>query len=239
MPTNAFKLNPALQEQWKSALSELASIRKASSPESVQNLVLQSARRFVKNVADITPPASGKADGAAKKAGENAIISDLLKLALPTQAPEVSRAQAREIFTSATEFVEVHARAFTKGDVNPRNRREKLLVERRDFDRIARQLMSRVGWLAAGLNAAAARLGFSLPAWIKRHGAKYGKIEVLATSAGLRVRILQDVPFVDGVRGYARKWNFALNKEITSIRKQTQAIFARKAARARARLARR
>ncbi len=234
--SKGFKLNPRFQQQWREAISELAAIGKKSDPESVQKLVTLSARRFVKNVADITPPARGTADSSAKRAGENAIVSDLLKIALPVGG--VSRSAARDTLASAEELLAAHARAIGKADgrVNPRSRKEKLLVLQSDFRRVLTDLQKRVGWLAAGLNAAATRLGASLPAWIKRHGAKYGVIEVQESAHGIRIRIGQNVPYADNARGYARQWNFALQKEITALLNQVKAIHASNGKRARAKL---
>jgi len=237
MATTGFKLNPQAQAKWRAALAELAALTKKDNPEGIHQLAILSARRFVKNVASVTPPAHGSLGGEAKKAGESAILSDLLKLAIPAQALGGGRA-SKEAFASAQDLLEAHARARigSAGRVNPRNRKEKLLVAVADFNRVLAQVQKNVGWLAAGLNAAASRLGFSLPAWIKRHGEKFGKIMVRANANGILIRITQNVSFVDNVRGYARQWNFALNKETAALIKQVKAIHARNASRARNKL---
>lgn len=218
---------------------------KKEDPESIQKLVTLSARRFVKNVADVTPPAIGKADSLAKKRGEAAVLRDLIKIALPvTVAGNAQSARAaRETLATAEQIITAHAgaRVGGAGRVDRRQRqnrgREELLTSRAEFNRALKILQSRVGWLAAGLNAAAARLGAPLPAWIKRHGSKFGRIQIRASKFGLAVRIVQDVPFADDVQGYPRRWDFALQKEIKSLVNQAKAIFAKKAARAKARLA--
>lgn len=235
--TVTFRLDPNAQRKWRAAMQELASITKKEDPESLHKLVTLSARRFVKNVADITPPSSGKADSKAKQAGEKAILADLLRIALPAVASGPARI-AREVFTSAEELIAAHARAVSKntGRVNPRNRRDKLLVSQATFNSVLRTLQKRVGWLAAALNVAAAKLGFRLPSWIARHGERFGKIEVLPSGAGLKVRIIQNVPYADNVRGYATKWNFALRKEANGLVAQVKAIMARKGAKARSHL---
>ena len=233
----SFRLNPALQAQWRAAIGELASIAKKDDPESIQKLVTLSARRFVRNVADITPPATGKADSIAKKRGEAAILRDLLKIAIPTTVAGPSHA-AREVLASAEDLLTAHATALSAGTVDRRKVHDKLFVSPTTFNRVLALLQKRVGWLAAGLNAAAARLGASLPAWIKRHGNRFGRIEVHPSRHGLRIRIIQNVPFADDVKNYARHWNFALQKEIASLTRQARAIFERKAGRAKARLRR-
>lgn len=234
----SFKPNPKAVPNWKAAIQELASVTKKENPQGLQRLALQSAKRFVKNIADVTPPASGKADPSAKKRGENAILGDLLKIAMPTTAAGVSRAKAKEIFASAEELMQAHARAVggSSGRVNPRGRKHKLYVSQTTFNSVFKTLSSRVGWLAAGLNAAAAKLGFGLPAWIKRHGSKFGKISVVATRTGIRIRIIQNVPFADGVKGYKGRWEWAFGKEVRTLQRMVMAGYQRGAKRAQSRL---
>lgn len=229
-----FRLNPAATAAYQRGFRELRSVMGKNDPESIQKLGMQSAKRFVKNVVDITPPATGRADTSARQRGELAILDDLLKIALPAQAEGVTRAKAKELFASAEELLEVYARARapSTGRVNPRNRKERLLVEQREFQRALKEIQKRVGWLAAALNAAAAKLGFRLPSWISRHGSKYGSIEVLSGSSGIKIRIIQNVPFADNVQGYSRKWNFALEKETKALANQVKAIVQKKARKA-------
>jgi hypothetical protein len=232
-----FRLNPEFTKRWQAAIHELAAVAKKESPENIHKLVTLSARRFVKNVANITPPATGLADSSAKKRGEAAILVDLLKLAIPATVAGSARA-AREALTTAEELMAAHERARrgAAGRVNPRNRKEKLFVSQSTFNRVLTALQARVGWLAAGLNAAAERLGFHLPAWIRRHGQRFGAIEVAATASSIRVRVVQNVPYADDVRGYARRWDFALLKEIHALEAQVKAIHQRATHRARGHL---
>lgn len=238
MSQDVFRVNPALQREWQAAMGEMLSIAKASDPESVHKLITYSARRFVKNIAEVTPPGhQGVTGTAAKKAGQQTILGDLLKLAIPTTHTG-SRRQAAEVLASAEKLMTAHAAAFVGGRKRGRSRAEKLFVSQATFNRVLAVLQARVGWLAAGMNAAAARLGIRLPGWIARHGAKYGSIEVHPNKYGLRVRIIQNVPFADDVQGYPRRWNAALNKEISALQNQVTAIWAKKTARAKARLKR-
>jgi len=238
MSTRVFKLNPNVRAQWRAAMDELRAITKKDDPESVHKLVTDSAKRFVKNVAAVTPPASGALNSQAKAAGEQAILTDLLKLAVPVTITG-SRKAASEVLAGAQDLLALHerARSGAQGRVNPRNRREKLFMENGTFNRVVAQLQKKVGWLAAGLNAAATKLGFSLPAWIKRHGAAFGSIEVQASDHGIRIRIIQNVPYADHVHDYERHWDFALLKEVTSLRGMVKAIYERKHAKARKHLA--
>lgn len=98
------------------------------------------------------------------------------------------------------------------------------IVTKADYNRFKRFMKTYVGFLAAGLNVAAAKLGSSLPQWIKRHGTPFGSISIKATVSGITIRILQNVPFVDAVRGDAAKWNWALAKEAKGLVSQASVI---------------
>lgn len=237
MAKSGFRLNPELQKKWAAAMNDLRSISKKDDPASIQKLALQSGKRFIKNVASVTPPATGELSADAKKRGEEAILADLLKIALPVTAVGTSKA-VKAALATADDLAAAHdrARANAAGRVNPRGRKEKIVVSMTTFNQVLRTLQSRVGWLAAGLNAAAERLGFSLPAWIKRHGQKFGRIMVRITNVGIFIRVTQNVPFADDVAGYPRRWNFALEKEITALQKQVKVIFDKKAAKAKEKL---
>lgn len=225
-----FKLNDKTMGEFRAAFRNLAAVTGKTDPDSLQKLALLSARRFVKNVASVTPPASGSLDSTAKKQGEETILSDLFRIALPVQAVGSTRA-AKEVLTSAAELLAAHQRAKdgNTGRVNPRNRKEKLLVAQTDFNRVVKELQGRVGWLAAGLNAAAAKLGFSLPAWIKRHGEKFGKIEIHQSVDAIKIRITQNVPYEDKVKNSRRHWDFALTKEVNALVNQAKAIVKKRA----------
>lgn len=229
-----FRPNPKALPAFRAALSEYAALTKKDTPDGIAALMRQSAKRIVKNIVDITPPASGKADGAAKKAGENAIVGDLLKLAQPVEG--ITRRQAKDVLASADDLMQLHARSLaSNGRVNPRSRREKLQVLSQDFTRVAALLGKRVGWLAAGLNAAAGKLGFKLPAWIARHGQKFGIIEINFTETRFHIKIGQNVPYADNVNGYARKFDFAFQREVQSLQRMIKVVADKAARKARAR----
>ncbi len=222
-----FRSDPAARSSLRHALNELAKLTDKDDSEGMQQLVRQSARRFVKNVAAITPPATGTLDHAAKRRGEAAILGDLLKLAIPVSGELVSRRGARAILASAEQLLAANIasrRGTPGGRVNPRNRR-KLLISQRDFTRVAKRLQGNVGMLAAGLNAAAEALGFRLPAWIARHGARYGSISVTASEASIRIRIVQAVPFADDVAGYRARWEAAYARELRTVQQMMEVLW--------------
>lgn len=232
----AFKPNPRAVPQFRAAMGELAALMKRDNAAGLQKLLRQSAGRFVRNAVDITAPAQGKADRGAKKRGELRILGDLLRIAQPVAG--LSKKQALGTLSQATDLLALHARsrASRTGRVNPRSRKNKMLIEQREFVRAATRLQARVGWLAAGLNAAAQKLGVPLPAWIRRHGNKFGRIEVQFTATRLRIRIVQNVPYTNNVSGYARKWNHAFEREVRTIRAMVSVLHRKGVERARVRL---
>ncbi|MEQ1862644.1 MAG: hypothetical protein ABMA13_22215 [Chthoniobacteraceae bacterium] len=228
-----FTLNKDTVAAYKKAFREMAAVMGKNDPESLQKLALLSGRRVVKNIVDITPPAKGKADASARKRGEQAILNDILRIAIPVTA--TSAKKAGQTIADGEQLAETYRRSLVRGGgssghrVNPRSRKHRLLVRRDEFMAFAKLIHGYVGWLCAGLNAAASKLGFKLPQWITRHGQKYGKIEIKSSPSGIRIRFLQDVPFADAVAGYARKWNWALQKEVKALLNQAKAVVRKRA----------
>src|SRR6185436_20843020 len=56
------------------------------------------------------------------------------------------------------------------GRINPRNLKQAYPVDASALRALKRDLLKRVGELAAGWNAGAQKLGVKLPAWVARHG---------------------------------------------------------------------
>lgn len=183
-------------------------------------LMKGAARGFVKDIVAITPPASqGSSGAAAKKAGENAVLGDVLKLAQPVVA--VGRGAQKQL-VSATELLAAHARSRNgaNGRVNPRSRKEKLLVAQQVAVRVITQLQKRVGWLAAGWNKAASHLGVRLPAWVRRHGDSYGEVKAEVTATKFRLELGNVVRFVGNVRDYGRRVQRALDYQANKLDRQ-------------------
>lgn len=220
----SWKPNARFLPAFRAAMGEYAHLAKKDSPDGVAQLMKQSAARIVRNIVDITPPASGKADTAAKKRGEGAIVADLLKLAQPVQAVNITRAQRRELFISADELLALHQRAAKQLGRPTRRGGRRVEVEMRDFARVAAILGKRVGWLAAGLNAAAGQLGVRLPSWISRHGTKYGVIKIAFTERRFTIRIGNDVPYATNAKDYARKFDFAFQREVRTLQQMVGAL---------------
>ncbi len=65
---------------------------------------------------------------------------------------------------------------------------------------LKRDLLKRVGELAAGWNAGAQKLGVKLPAWVARHGSKRSSAAVLNTFRVFRIILTNAVKYVTNVR---------------------------------------
>ncbi len=243
----SWKPNPQALKNFHAAFGEYARAMKKDNPDGIPKLMQKAARVFVREMADVTPPAQIRAknpdikddkgltgaDSTAKKRGENAIVSDLLKLAQPVDG--ITRSQARGVLSEAQDLLDAHARAVNGvGRVNPRNRKQKLQVLSADFTRISAMLGKRVGFLAAGLNAAASKLGFSLPAWISRHGTKFGIIQIEFTASRFFIRIGQNVPYASNVKGYGRAFNYAFAAIAKSLQREIHGRAGRLAEKAKA-----
>ena len=222
---------------------------KKNNPDGIPKLMEKAARAFVRAIADVTPPAQVRApdpnikddkgatgaDSTAKKRGENAIVSDLLKLAQPVDG--ITRTQARGILATAEDLLQAHKRAVNNvGRVNPRGRKQKIQVLSADFIKVSALLGKRVGFLAAGLNAAAQKLGFKLPAWISRHGDNFGSIQIQFTATRFYIAVGQKVPYARNVKGYERAFNYAINAVTKSLLREIKGRAERLAKRASARL---
>ncbi len=77
-----------------------------------------------------------------------------------------------------------------------------------------------VGILAAGWNAAAAKLGVNLPAWIKRHGTGEGSIEIVISNRGIHITMRNAVKFADNVEGYNRRIQAAVNYQTAATERR-------------------
>ena len=175
------------------------------------------AKGFIREVINITPPASGKADSSAKQAGEAAIRSDLAKIMKP-----VRPGKGRQL--ESAETIWRRLRVSGTGRVNPRNLKTLYPVAFADYRALQKRLLSEVGLLSAGWNAAAAQLGAAVPAWIKRHGNSRGSIKVSVYSGGMTIRMINSVEFSDNVKDLDRQIQFALKVQTNKMQRQMDAI---------------
>ena len=215
---------------------------KALAPQmkkSRRELAEEAARGFVKEVVAITPPASkGKRGSGAKKAGEGAIIADLARVMVAAarrkgvtlgdpaeiDAP-ASLQNALRVVQEAACAARIHRRLRDPhtGRINPRNLKAPYPVDASALRALKRQLLARVGELAAGWNAGAEKLGVKLPAWVARHGSKRSSAAVINTFRVFRIILTNAVKYVTNVESYDRRIQSAIN--IQGKRMQRRAEF--------------
>src|SRR5438093_12671996 len=158
--------------------------------KSRRELTEQAARGFVKEVVAITPPAGkGKKASAAKKAGEQAIKSDLARVMIAVRA-------ARNVTLQEPRAIHQRLRDLRTGRINPRNLKKPYPVDASALRSFQNELLKLVGELAAGWNAGAQKLGVKLPAWVSRHGPQRSAIDVTNTARLFRIILTNAVKYV-------------------------------------------
>lgn len=84
-----------------------------------------------------------------------------------------------------------------------------------------KSVLARVGLLASGWCAAAARLGLALPAWITRHGSSRGFIVERIGAYSISITIANRVPFAGEVYGIERRMQSALDNRAKQLERVT------------------
>lgn len=181
-------------------------------------LTRMAAKGFVKDVISISPPASKGITGqAAKKRGEAGIVADVAKLLIPAQNPTGANAKARG------ELWQFHKAHFRGGRVRIADA-ERAVARPQDIAWLVRTLQKLVGWLAAGWNAGAVKLGVTVPAWVKRHGSRFGEHEITVTATRVRIELSNTVGFVGDVKAYDRRVQAAINYQGKKMQRQSDAL---------------
>ncbi|MEQ1861995.1 MAG: hypothetical protein ABMA13_18915 [Chthoniobacteraceae bacterium] len=189
--------------------------------KSRRDLAEEAARGFVKEIVAISPPASkGKRGSAAKKAGEGAIIVDLARVMI---------AAARRKGVTLGDPAEIHKRLRDQrtGRINPRNLKHPYPVDASALRALKRDLLKRVGELAAGWNAGAQKLGVKLPAWVARHGSGRSEVTVLNTFRVFRIILTNAVKYVSNVDAYDRRIQSAINIQGRKMQRKAEFLLAR------------
>ena len=183
-------------------------------------LVEQAAKGFVKNVVAITPPASKGVSGSkAKQQGEQAIKSDLARIMVAT-----ARKKDRDARAAVASPEELHRRFRDKrtGRVNPGGLKSPYRVSKSELLALQRRLLKEVGWLSAGWNEGALKLGVRLPAWVSRHGSGRGSVSIINSGATFRITIANEVGFVGSVKGFSRRVQSAIDLQANAMRRQAE-----------------
>jgi len=189
--------------------------------KSRRELTEQAAKGFVKEVVEITPPGgSGRRGNAAKKTGEAAIQYDLGRVMIAARARKnVTLQDPREIHQ--------RFRDLRTGRINPRNLKQPYPVDASALRSLQQELIARVGKLAGGWNAAAAKLGVKLPSWVSRQGGGRGAMTVVDSFRLFRITIINAVKYVNSVADYERRIQSAITIQANKMRRQAEFLLTR------------
>lgn len=175
------------------------------------------ARGFVKDIIAVTPPSMGKANKESQQRGATAVARDIRKVyqtpgglyqlikAKDTRAAAgfwqavrqkdwqranqiARRFSLPELIDFGSDDGTLHQSRRRQGKVTGRQA-SATVREQRYLKAYIKQQQTRVGLLAAGFNAAAARLGVKPPRWIARHAATIGTIRVKQTASTFAITI--------------------------------------------------
>ena len=86
---------------------------------------------------------------------------------------------------------------------------QRMVVSASAFERYKKFIFKEVGMLAGGFNDAAAKLGVSLPAWIKRHGTGRGVCQVKTGPNSFSIKITNSVKYA-GANDLKRRMIYVL-----------------------------
>ncbi|XHR30914.1 MAG: hypothetical protein ACFUZC_10185 [Chthoniobacteraceae bacterium] len=179
----------------------------ANSKRSREAVLKDQARLFVRDVILVTPP--NKNFKLNRKGGEAAVSNDIRKILRQSKAKD-----------AVSDPSDIHARFRDRhtGRVNKRNLKTKYRVA--NLAVYIKKELEKVGILASGWNAAAAKLGARVPEWISRHGTGRGAIKITVSLAEVRITITNAVKFASGVDGLIRRVQAALDKRTGAMNRQ-------------------
>lgn len=92
---------------------------------------------------------------------------------------------------------------------------------------LKRDLLKRVGELAAGWNADAQKLGVKLPAWVARHGSARSSAAVINTFRVFRIILTNAVKYVTNVDAYDRRIQSAINIQGRKMQRRAEFLLTR------------
>lgn len=183
----------------------------ANSKRNVQTNLRQQAKLLVVELAGVTPP--NKKFEWNKKGGEQTVKNDLAKLFAASRSAKAEKNLA----------------AIHKAARNRRGRVPKGVtkVKAANLAAYRKQMLARVGRMAAGWKNAATSLGAKLPAWITRHSRPgFGKIK--ATARSIEVELANKSVYSGqkgwverGVKAAMRKRYWAMIKRVDFAQRQS------------------
>ena len=216
----------------------LKQLHQASGRDARESLE-RAARGFVRRVVAITPPGGGGRTGtAARKAGEGAIRKDLGRIFAPVVLKGRRKITQvfgtplkRPVFVPTKErWPDVEAiyagRLARKGGRKhlTRGQKQAFYVDKRKLSALQKMLIARVGFLAAGWNAAAESLGVKLPAWVSRHGTGHGSYLALLDTSHISITIVNAVGYALNVDGIEGRIQSALNLQANAMIREREAL---------------
>ena len=186
-----------------------------------EELVKQAAKGFTATAIEITPPASkGKTGSKAKAQGQQAIKSDLAKIMVAVRCK-------RDVDTrsGAASPEELHKRFRDQrtGRINRRALAHPYKVKSAELRALQAKLFANVGWLAAGWNKAAEKLGLSgrsWPGWVQRHTGAKGYCNISVAEGRFRIEIANTVPFIGNVKDLNRRIQAAIDYQANAMNRQ-------------------
>jgi hypothetical protein len=97
---------------------------------------------------------------------------------------------------------------------------DKMVISAAAKAQLLKHLFAHVGILASGWNAAAEKLGVKLPAWVRRHGTRFGSAELEVTATRFRAVLSNEAEFIGNVRGYEERIARAFNYQAAKMDRQ-------------------
>lgn len=185
-------------------------------PKSV--VMKQQAKLFVRDVVKVTPP--NKDWKYSPKGGQKTIRNDLAKIFRPSPKGIGSPSGVHKDHRGRDGRVRSRLKTATAD-----NR-----IKVANLAGYLKTVLAKVGILASGWNAAAKGLGLTLPAWINRHGTKYGSVKFLNSATSGKIVITNGVRFSGDVKGLDRRVQWALDNRARQMDKQMDDYAVKKAA---------
>jgi len=192
------------------SLAEFAKLSRKSSKEVLRG----QAKLFVRDVMKITPP--NKDWRWRPKVGAAMVRKDIRRAVKSSRRPGMPAA------------AEIHKRMRNRKGRVPESMRPEAAT---GVGAHLKRMLARVGLLASGWNAAAAKYGFKPPQWIARHGTRRGSAVEIDRKLGLVIRIQNAVRFASEVTGMQRRAQWALNNRARQMDKQLEDRAIKQAAR--------
>lgn len=226
------------RQLFEETFARFARLSKGTLEEELRN----QARLFIIDAVHVTPPfhqGSGQGARVAKATGEKSIKRNLDRLFVGRSL--VGTRQITHLFgrtdvpglpyvVPSKELWPDVAGVYKTAKQSARGRSgkglrmdgRKLPVSRRKVQRIYKEEIRKVGFLAGGWNTAADKLGAGtkIPAFVRRHGSAPGRLVVDFSARTLKIAMINYVTYANRVGNMERRLAFALRKRTDAMRLQ-------------------